>query len=185
MYISYRAHFKDKETDISKYGYNAFRIPYDTFLKTRGQHYYDLLSQKVKSDKVLIPLFIATFLDDPQTWIGDIVLNYTHYNSLREIHEGRLGNLSYLFKKDCINMMDRGLKFDPSMGDFVFQQFNQSDIELETFIIFKKMFNFSLDNNTKYNYLYPCKYRKYELLLNVNMKKYKQFLKEVIMSFGN
>ena len=80
-------------------------------------------------------------------------------------------------------MIDKGLKFSPDMGDFVFNEFMQSNIELETFIIFKKIFNFSIDKNVTYDYIYKCKYEKYEFLLNIDTEKYKLILKEVIMSF--
>jgi hypothetical protein len=152
-------------------------------LNARGQHFYDKIAKKLQKEKEIVNLFISAFIDNPEIWIGDIWLNLPYYIELKEERENRLANISYLFKKDCINIIDKGLKFNSDMGNFIFNEFMQSNIELETFIIFKKMFKFSIDNNVTYDYIYRVKYEKYEFLLNIDAEKYKSILKEVIMSF--
>jgi len=183
VYITYKSHFSSSDADISKYNYNLFNVSYDAFLSTKGVHYYDKIAKRIQKEKEVVNLFISAFIDNPNTWIGDIFLNLSHYINLKEERENRLSNLSYLFKKDCINMIAKGLLFNNELGNFVFNEFTQANIELETFIIFKKIFNFSLDNNIEYDYIYRVKYEKYEFLLNINTEKYKLLLKEAIMSF--
>jgi hypothetical protein len=182
-YVLYKAHFSDINIDITKYN-GPFRkkITYDTFIKNKNQHYYDSVAIKIKEKEKLKHLLIVAFVKDPYTWIGEINDDFMHLNQLREEWEGKIANMQYLFKKDCINMFDNGLKFDQDFGTNVFKSFNDGNIELETFIILRKIFNFSLDGIFEYDYLYKDKYLNYEQILNVDENKYKQILKEVIMT---
>ena len=148
-------------------------------------HFYDTIAKKLKKEEYIINLFIAAFIDDPNTWIGDICLNLSHYIDLKEKREGHIANLSYTFKRNCIMLMQKGMKFNDTLQDFIFAEFMASEIDVETFIIFKKIFNFTLDKNINYDYIYRGKYEKYEFLLNVDIEKYKNLLKESIMVSGD
>ena len=181
VYISYKSHFTQPSADISKYGFNLFNIPYETFLKTKGHMYYDKIAKIMKKENEVVSLFISAFLDNPSVWIGDICLNINHYIELKNKREGRILNLPYLFRKDCKYMLERGMVFDNTIAEFVYEEFMMSNIELETFIIFKKIFNFSLDNNVTYDYIYKGKYEKYEFLIKIDENKYKKILEEAIM----
>jgi len=183
VYVTYKAHFNQPNADISKYNYALFNVEYTSFLNTKGQYYYDKLAKRIQKESELVSLFISAFLNNPNTWIGDIVMDLSFYIELKEARESRIANLNYLFRKDCINMIVKGLKFDNGIDEFVFKEFMDSNIELETFIIFKQMFDFNLDNNITYDYTYKGKYLKYEYLLKVNLKKYKLLLREALMSF--
>lgn len=183
VYVTYKAHFTQKGSDISKYNFRIFNMPYESFLKTKGQHYYDRIATKIKTENDVISLFIAAFMDNPDVWIGDIYLNLAHYMDLKNTRESRIDNISYLFKKDCINLLNDGMTFDDTLGRFIFNRLMESNIEIETFIIFKKIFNLKLDNLPLYDYIYKGKYEKYEFLLKVNTKNYKIILEEIIMTF--
>ena len=182
-YVTYKAHFNQKGSDISKYNFNIFNISYETFLNTKGHHYYDNIAKKIQKESDIINLLISAFLDEPSVWIGDIWLNIHHYIDLKEVRENRIANMAYVFRRDCIYLLDSGMIFDDGLGEFVLDIFLQSNIELETFIIFRKIFEFNLDKVINYNYLYKGKYEKYEFLLNINKEKYKLILQEAIMNF--
>ena len=181
-YVTYKSHFNQTSSDISKYEFNLFDISYDTFLKTKGIHYYDKLAKMIQKEKDLISLLIAVFMDNPNTWIGDIYMNYRYYIEKKEERENRISNIHYTFKSECIRLIEDGMKFDNTLGEYLLDKFIKSDITLETFIILKKIFNITLDNNINYDYLYKGKYYKYELLLRVDIEKYKNILKEAIMT---
>jgi len=180
LYITYKAHF-NSNADISKYNYKAFNVSYEHFLSRNDIHFYDNLAKKIKYEKELIFLLIAVFLHDPQTWIGDIVNNYQYYLDLKEKREAIINNIEYYFRKDCFYLLEHGLKFKKGMENFVFNAFINSNIILETFIIFKKIFSLNLDNIPSCSYFYAGKYEKYEKLLKVDIEKYKKILKEVII----
>ena len=183
VYITYKAHFSSSKFDINTYNYNLFNPSYSTFLTTKGIHYYDYLAKKIRTEKNVVSLFIAAFMDDPNVWIGDIYTDLEHYLDLKEIRESRIDNMSYIFKQNCVYLLEQGMRFNDKMGTFVLYRFLESNIEVETFIILKKIFIFNLDNNTNYDYLYRGKYEKYEFLLRIDTEKYKKILKEIVMTF--
>lgn len=182
VYLTYKTHFNSKAYSVDKYNFHLMKPEYENFLETKGKHYYDKIAEVCKKDSVLIPLFIAAFMEDSTLWIGEIATNLSHYMDLKTKWEGKLANLSYLFRKDCLYLVERGLKFDDKLGEFVFNEWLNCNITVETFIIFKKIFGFTLDNNIAYDYSYRSKYVKYECLLLIDKDKYKQILKEAIMS---
>lgn len=181
VYISYKAHFSASNTDLSKYRFRLFNPSYDAFLNTNGHSYYDKIAKLLKTEKEVTNLFISAFLDDPDIWIGSICLELDKYLDLKEQREHLIQNMSYVFAKDCKYLLTSGMKFNDALGDFAFEAVMSSSIELETFIILKKIFNFTIDNNTTYDYIYRLQYMKYEFLLNVDVEKYKLILKEAVM----
>ena len=182
VYITYKSHFCQPDADISKYNFGVFNVPYNAFLKTKGIHFYDKIAKVMKKETEVISLFISAFMDNPDTWIGDVCNNLSHYLELKEIREGRIGNIPYTFKRDCIYLLDHGMKFDEGMGTFSMNCFLDSSIQLESFIILRKIFKFNLNDNINYGYLYKGKYEKYECLLNIDIDKYKKILRECILS---
>ena len=181
-YISYKSHFNQKGSDISKYNFNLFKVSYTSFLNTKGQNFYDKIAKRLQKEPEVINVFISAFMTDSSLWIGDICNELSYYIELNENRQNRINNMAYIFRRDCITLLNAGLKFDTSLGILAFNKFISSEIELESFIIFKKIFNFNLDNNKEYCYFYRDKYLKYECLLNVDIEKYKQTLKECVLS---
>lgn len=181
VYTSYKAHFSASNTDLSKYGFRLFNPSYDTFLNTKGKQFYDKIAKKLQTEIEVTNLFIAAFLDDPDLWIGNIVSNLSRYIELKELRTGKLANMPYIFNDNCTKLLREGMKFNDDMGEFCFNALMKSSIELETFIVLKKIFNFVIDNNTTYDYIYSSKYLKYEYLLTIDVEKYKIILKEAIM----
>ena len=178
-YVTYRSHFNNQGTDISKYNFRLFKIGYDKFLETRGIGYYDKLAKKTKTEKNTINLFITAFMNEPSIWIGEIVQEYRYYNDLTEKRLAKIDDMPYLFRKDCLYLLENGMKFDNNLDIFVFRKFMESEIELETFFIFKKIFNFKLDNNIDYDYSYR-RYEKYEKIFKIDTEKYKLILKKSV-----
>lgn len=182
IYLTYKTHFNSKAYSLDKYNFHLLKPSYESFLDIKGQHYYDILAEKCKKEDFISNLFIAAFMDDATLWIGDIVNNYSHYIDLKTIWEGRLANLGYTFKQECLYLLEKGMKFDDKMGEFVFQEWLNAKLTLETFIILKKMFHFSFDSNIAYDYSFGSKYEKYECLLKIDKDKYRKLLEEAIMS---
>jgi hypothetical protein len=181
VYITYKAHFSYSNTNIAKYNFKNFNVSYNSYVNTKGKHYYIWLGQKLRNKMMVVNFFITAFIDDRDHWIGTISDNYEELINQTHSRLARLNNIEYIFKKDSIYLLDTGMKFDNTIGDFVLSAFVSSKISLETFIIFRRLFNFNLDNNPNYNYLYKVKYEKYEKLISINTDTYKQILKEVIM----
>lgn len=180
-YISYKAHFSASNTDISKYGFRLFNPSYETFMNTKGHTFFDKIAKTFKTEKAVANLFIAVFLDDPNMWIGEIVTKLNKYKTKMEERDNIVSNMPYIFAKDCKYLLESGLKFDDSMGKFIFNELMKYNITLESFIIFKQIFHFNLDNDPTYAYVYKVKYFKYECLLKVNIEMYKFYLEEGIM----
>jgi len=180
-YTSYKAHFSASNTDISKYGFRLFKPSYDTFLCTKGKQFYDKIAKRLQTEVGVTNLFITAFLEDPDLWIGAICGELSTYIEKMVIRDGRLANMPYVFAKDATTLLRSGMKFNDDMAEFCFDALMSSSIELESFIILKKMFNLRLDNNTTHDYLYSSKYIKYEFLLKVGLEKYKTILEEAVM----
>ena len=180
IFLSMKAHFNQEHFDINEYEFNYLKPPYETFLKTKGMDFYDILAKKVKTENQLVNILICAFIRDPSTWIKDIIDNYSEYKKRSDEWEGKIKNFPYLFEQDCYYLMEKGLKFDKTMGDFILNEYCSSNINVETFIIFKKIFVFSLDNNLNFEYIYKHKYSKYELLLKFDLTKYKEILEGVV-----
>lgn len=182
IYLSYKTHFNSKAYSIDDYKFKLLNPSYETFLEIKGKGYYDALAERLKKESVVINLFIASFMSDSSLWIGDIVNDLSHYMDLKTVWEGKIANLSYTFKKECISLLERGMVFDKYVGKFLFKEFLAGNVSLENFIIFKKMFQFTLDKDINYDYTYGLKYEKYEKLLNIDLDKFKLILKEAIMN---
>jgi hypothetical protein len=160
-------------------------MPYDKFNTFKGQKYCDYLAKRLKDENTLIGILISAFIKDPNTWIGEISNDLSRYRKLKEQRDNKISNLSYSFRAVCIKLLQNGLKFDNSLGEKVFDSFMKNEMSVEEFIIFKKIFNFSVDKNDSYEYIYKLKYKKYEMLLNIDIEKYKMILKEEICALGN
>ena len=180
IYLTLKAHFSQDHFNINKYDFNYLTPSYETFLKTSGIKFYDILAKNVRTEKRLVNILICAFLDDPNIWIKQIVDKYSELVEITDEWESKINNLPYIFEQDCYYLMEHGLKFDSSLGEFIFSEFCNGNINVETFIIFKKIFIFSLDNNINFEYIYKDKYTKYELLLKFDLSKYKEILEGVV-----
>jgi len=180
FYITLKAHFQGK-ADITAFDYNPFRFTYATYLDNKGLNYFEWLATKLRDDSTTINFFITAFLLDNTHTIYSICDDYETIREKMEIRLGKIEKMAYHFKKDCKYLIDAGWKFDKDMGNFLLNQFLSSNIELETFIILRKMFNFSLDGLPDYEYIYRDMYERYELFFSIDMEKYKTILEEAIM----
>ncbi len=183
VYRTYKAHFNSPTTDIKKYKFNVFNIPYNQFIESKTKHYCDRIAKRIKTERDVTLLLISAFKYDSSLWIGLIADELDKYIDLKEEHENTINNMPYIFKEDCLHLLKSGMKFNDEMGEFALKQLLDSKIKLESFIVLKKIFNFNLDSNSNYVYIYKVKYTKYEWLLSINTPKYKKILEEAIMIF--
>jgi len=180
-YTTYKAHFSSSNTDISKYNYQLFNVPYDRFVNVKGKQFYDKIAKILQTEEEVIHLFIAAFLHDPELWIGTIANDLHKYIDMKKELQSKYANMPYIFAKDCTFLLKEGMKFTPEMGEFCFNALMKSAIEIETFLILRKIFGLKVDNSSTYDYIYGVRFKKYELLFRVNENKYKSILQEVIM----
>lgn len=179
IFLTIKSHFNNKNYNLSDYEFNYIKPKYETFLKS-NTIFYDILAKKSKTEKELVNILICAFMKNPTIWIKDIIDDYTYYRDLKNSWESKINNFPYLFKHDIAFLLENGMSFDISIGSFVFDKLISHKIELETFIILKGIFNFCLDNDDNYKYLYPNKYVKYECILQFDLNKYKKMLEEII-----
>jgi hypothetical protein len=151
-YITYKAHFSAR-TDVSKYNYKNFRVSYPSYIDTKGRHYYIWLAGRLKKKPLIVNFFITAFLINKDWWIGEIADEYEEILSETHKRLSRIENMTYTFRKDATFLFESGMKFNGTLGSFVLNAFLANKISLETFIIFRRIFNFNLDNDPNYIYI--------------------------------
>ncbi len=181
LFLTYKMHFNpNKKTSLDRYNFKPINVSYETFLKFKGKSHCDRISKRLRKEEAVKNTFIASFLKYHTINIFQIADDISHFIELKNKWESHIANFPYLFRKDCIFLMDSGLTFDSGLGEFVFNHFMKSNIELETFIVMDKLFKFSLDSNVEYCYIYVGRYLQYQRLLQIDLLKYRKILEETV-----
>lgn len=187
-YISIKNHFCNPKYDYFKYGGKS-RVTETSFKKRKDIYWFQRLSRQ-KNDEQIKAYFVANFVDcnDPERlWIGDIIREgeEVYIEWLRKSQ-----SLFYLFKTETeifMNKANFNQLFECKTGTHpeIIKKYLQKSITIETLTILDLILNFVKDFDKKltdpiWNFV-SLRIRKYESFLNIDIKKYKSTLKEIVL----
>lgn len=187
-YLAFKNHFTKENYDYFQYCGKS-KASKDSFNKRKDRYFFERMSRK-KNDEEIKQYFLANFIecDDPsKLWIGEIIdsgeKNFSTWVK-------RVQSMTYLFKNETSSFISKEnfedvFKISGSSHPQILKKFLARDISLETMVILDSILSYTKDFDKKL--IDPVwettsiRIRKYKPFLNVDMKKYSQILKELIL----
>jgi hypothetical protein len=185
-YLSMKSHFTNSKYDFFKYRGKS-RATIASFNKRKDKYFFERTSRKY-DDKEIVDFLLSNFIsvDNPQNlWIGEII------NSGEKTYAEwmkRQQSLSYLFKEQSEELFSE-TKLDDAFSCSkghppVLKRFLSGKISLETLVIYDKIFMFGgIFDKTLLDPVWEIvslKMNKYSPFLNIDVLKYKKFLRGII-----
>jgi hypothetical protein len=187
-YLAFKNHFTKETYDYHKYCGRS-RASKDSFYKRTDRYFFERLSRQ-KNDEEIKAYFVANFVEcsDPERlWIGDII------REGEDVYKEWLKksqSLSYLFKTEAevfINKKNFEELFDCKTGNHpeILKKYLQKGITLETITILDMILGYVKNFDKKltdpiWNFV-SLRIRKYRPFLNIDVEKYKNVLKEIVL----
>lgn len=187
-YLAFKNHFTKETYDYHKYCGRS-RASKDSFYKRTDRYFFERLSRQ-KNDEEIKAYFVANFVEcsDPERlWIGDII------REGEDVYKEWLKksqSLSYLFKTEAevfINKKNFEELFDCKTGNHpeILKKYLQKGITLETITILDIILGYVKNFDKKltdpiWNFV-SLRIRKYRPFLNIDVEKYKNVLKEIVL----
>lgn len=187
-YLAFKNHFTKKTYDYHKYCGRS-RASKDSFYKRTDRYFFERLSRQ-KNDEEIKAYFVANFVEcsDPERlWIGDIIREGE--DAYKEWLK-KSQSLSYLFKTEAevfIHKKNFEELFDCKTGNHpeILKKYLQKGITLETITILDMILGYVKNFDKKltdpiWNFV-SLRIRKYRPFLNIDVEKYKNVLKEIVL----
>ena len=186
-YLAFKNHFTKENYDFFKYC-GKVKTSKEAFNKRKDRYFFERLSRK-RTDEEITNFFIASFSQskDPQSvWIGEIIDDgEKRYASWTK----KMQSLSYLLKNESeefFSQVKLDTAFDCTKGHpIVLKSFLVGKISLETMVVYDKIFLIGKEFDKKlFDPVWETvsfKIKKYKPFLNIDTKKYKQILRDVIV----
>lgn len=181
LYLAIKLHFTS-----DKYNFFTFngktRTTLESFEKRRDKYFFKKLATKFNQDE-LIQYFVAHFVQNEDTWIGDIsrVENTSVYTQWMN----KIQSMSFVFSND-VDVLLQDNDFESifcvtSTHPPLLKKYLSKSINLETLVILNQLLNFikDFDKTITDPVVWPelkRKVVKYEPFLSVDKPKYKQIL---------
>ena len=189
-YLAFKNHFTKDKFDYFKYG-GKTNASSSAFGKRKDRYFFEKMSRQ-KKDGEVIDYFTAIFsqCDDPERmWIGEIIqTGEEKYFSWQK----KVQSLGYIFSEEMKRLFDNrdfNSVFECEKGKhpLLVKEHLKKNISVESLIIldailkYKKDFDLKLDDFVwKTVSLKVDKYKPF-LLNSIDIKKYKQILKRVVI----
>ena len=186
QYLAIKNHFSKPNYDYFKYAGKS-RASINSFNTRKDKYWFERMSRQ-KTDDEIKNYYVANFVetDTPdRLWIGEIFRDgeQKYQNWMK-----RQQSLSYLFKEQSQTIfLDYDLDeiFDTSKTHpIILKKFLSGQITIETMVIYNKIFLYSDIFDIKLKdpvwESVSLKIRKYSPFLNIDIKQYKKYLKEII-----
>lgn len=187
-YLAFKNHFTKKDYDYFKYCGRS-RASISSFHKRKDRYFFERLSRQ-KNDDEIKAYFVANFVecDDPERlWIGEIIRSGedTYNNWLK-----RSQSLFYLFKTEIevfIRKDNFEELFDCKTGNHpeILKKHLQKAISVETITILDLILEFTKKFDKKLTdpvwEFISLRIKKYKPFLNIDVAKYKNTLKEIVL----
>lgn len=186
QYLAIKNHFSKPNYDYFKYAGKS-RASINSFNTRKDKYWFERMSRQ-KTDDEIKNYYVANFVesDTPdRLWIGEIFRDgeQKYQNWMK-----RQQSLSYLFKEQSQNIfLDYDLDeiFDTSKTHpIILKKFLSGQITIETMVIYNKIFLYSKVFDKKLKdpvwESVSLKIKKYSPFLNINIKQYKTYLKNII-----
>jgi hypothetical protein len=187
-YLAFKNHFSKENYDYFKYCGRS-RASKESFYKRKDRYFFERLSRQ-KNDDEIKAYFVANFVecDNPERlWIGEIIRSGedTYTNWLK-----RSQSLFYLFKTEIeifVRKDNFEELFDCKTGNHpeILKKHLQKAVSIETITILDLILEFTKKFDKKLTdpvwEFISLRIRKYKPFINIDVDKYKQTLKEIVL----
>lgn len=186
-YLSLKNHFTKDNYDYHKYCGKS-RATVQSFYKRKDRFWFEKVARQ-KSDQEVVEFFLSNFItctDPSKLWIGEMMREgEARYAEWKKRNQ----SLSYIFKEETQQLFDSKKVdevFDCSKGHPpVLKKFLNGKISIETLVIYDKIFLFGNDFDKKLKdpvwETVSMRMKKYSPFLNIDVPRYKNILKEVVL----
>ncbi|MEN9301743.1 MAG: Synechococcus phage Bellamy [Bacteroidota bacterium] len=187
-YLAIKQHFTNDTYDFIKYN-GKIKASVESFHKRKDRLFFEKLSRKNK-DEEIVDFFVSNFISshDPSSlWIGDIIKNGNE-NYLD--WQKKTQSLSYLFEQDLRKVFEgknflEFLNIENNKHPKILKEYLSDNLMLETMVILDQMLNYREKFDLKLIdpvwELVSKKIKKYSPFLKVDMDKYKNILRKVLL----
>ena len=187
QYLALKNHFTKDSYDYHKYCGKS-RASVQSFYKRKDRFWFEKFARN-KTDKEVVDFFVANFVScsNPETlWIGEIM---KEGESRYQQWQKKVQSLSYVFKEETQSLFENKKVdevFDCKKGHpFVLKNFLNGNISLETLVIYDKIFLFGKNFDKKLKdpvwETVSLKLKKYSPFLNIDVPRYKDILKQIVL----
>ena len=186
-YLALKNHFTKDHYDYHKYR-GKTRATNAAFYKRKDRFWFEKFARQ-KDDKEIVDFFVSNFIysTDPGTmWIGEMIKEGEgRYQEWKR----KTQSLSYVFKEE-INTLFDGKKvdevFDCNNGHPpILKSYLGKKTSLETMVICDRILEYRKDWDKKLNdpvwETVSRKIKKYSPFLNIDVPRYKNILKEIVL----
>ena len=186
-YLAMKNHFTKEKYDYIKYR-GKVKATNEAFYKRKDRFWFEKFARQ-KSDKEIEDFFVANFTScaDPESlWIGEMIKDGEgRYQNLQK----KVQSLSYIFREESEKLFaDNKVDdvFNCSKGHpIVLKKFLGGNLSLESLVIYDIIFGYSKNFDKKLKdpvwETVSRIVRKYSPFLNIDVSRYKNILKEVVI----
>jgi len=186
-YLSLKNHFTKDSYDYHKYCGKS-RASVQSFYKRKDRFWFERVTRQ-KTDQEIVEFFVSNFItctDPSKLWIGEIIREgETRYAEWKKRNQ----SLSYVFKEETEKLFDSKKVddvFDCSKGHPpVLKNYLSGNISMETLVIYDRIFLFGDKFDKQLSdpvwETVRMKMKKYSPFLNIDVPRYKNILKEVVL----
>jgi len=186
-YLSLKNHFTKDSYDYHKYCGKS-RASVQSFYKRKDRFWFERVTRQ-KTDQEIVEFFVSNFItctDPSKLWIGEIIREgETRYAEWKKRNQ----SLSYVFKEETQKLFDSKKVddvFDCSKGHPpVLKNYLSGNISMETLVIYDRIFLFGDKFDKQLSdpvwETVRMKMKKYSPFLNIDVPRYKNILKEVVL----
>ena len=187
-YLAFKNHFTKENYDYFKYCGKS-RASLDSFHKRKDRYFFERTSRQ-KNDEEIKAYFVANFAecnDTQSLWIGEIIENgeqiYTNWLKKSQ-------SLFYLFKTEAEVFINKDsfvelFEIKTNQHPEILKKYFQGAISLESMVILDMILGYVKKFDKKLTdpvwETVSLRIRKYQPFLNIDVAKYKEILKEIVL----
>ena len=188
QYLSLKNHFTKEKYDYHKYCGKS-RATVQSFYKRKDRFWFEKLARN-KSDQEVVEFFVSNFItctDPGKLWIGEMIKDgegrYTEWKKRNQ-------SLSYVFKEETESLFSDGdfdsmFAMDGTRHPQILKEYLRKNISIETLVILNQILGFreNFDSHLKDPVweTVSMRIKKYSPFLNIDVQRYKQILKQVVL----
>ena len=191
LYCTYQAiklHFTSENYNFFQYD-GKTRVSIDAFQKRRDKFLFHRLARKYRDDE-MVPFLVANFVHSDDNWTKSLLEDEAEqtYKEWKRVTDSMTKvyteDLQKIATKETFNDL---FKVEDGQFPKLLMHFMQKDVTIETMVILNNIFDFIKIWDKKINddIIYPKvsrKIRKYGSFLNVNVDKYKDLTRSLLVS---
>ena len=186
-YLAMKNHFTKDNYDYIKYR-GKTRATQQAFYKRKDRFWFEKFARQ-KSAKEVEDFFVANFTscsDTESMWIGEMI---KEGEGRYQDWQKKVQSLSYIFKEEAENLfVDNKVDdvFNCSKGHpIILKKYLGGNLSLESLVIYDIIFGYSKNFDKKLKdpvwETVSRRVRKYSPFLNIDVSRYKNILKEVVI----